>query len=313
MINGLLIYLKYELKMNPPIELRQLRYFVAVAEEMHVGRAAQRLNMTQPPLSQAIQGLEALLGANLFIRQKRGITLSAAGHALLPEARRLIRDCSALPDLVKSAALGEIGSLSLGFISTADYNLLPPVLREFRKLYPQVQLSLKEATSDVQLEALRLGQIDLGLMIPPLPDKLSEIMNYQPIMAEPLILAAPADADWLGARKRLSLTACQGQPLIIFPRAIAPAFYDAILGCFQSVGITPEIGQEAIQMQTIIGLVSAGMGIALVPQSVSNLKRPGVVYRDLIETTPQIETGVAWRKDNHSPVLQAFITLLTNV
>jgi len=298
--------------MNVPIELRQLRYFVAVAEEMHVGRAAQRLHMTQPPLSQSIQGLEALLGADLFIRQKRGITLSAAGHALLPEARRLIRDSQALPDLVKSAALGKTGTLSLGFISTADYNLLPGVLREFRKLYPQVQLSLREATSDVQLEALRLGQIDLGLMIPPIPEKLNDVLNYQPIMSEPLILAVPGDADWLGSKQRISLKACQGQPLIIFPRAIAPAFYDAILGCFQRVGITPEIGQEAIQMQTIIGLVSAGMGIALVPQSVSNLKRPGVVYCDLIEATPHIETGVAWKKDNHSPVLQAFIALLTN-
>jgi len=297
--------------MNTTIDLRQLRYFVAVAEELHVGRAAVRLNMTQPPLSQSIQGLEAQLGAQLFIRQKRGITLSAAGHVLLPEARRLIRDCEALPELVRSAALGEIGYLSLAFISTADYSLLPPLLREFRKGYPQVQLSLREATSDVQLDALRLGQIDLGLMIPPIPDKLNSILNYQTVMTEPLVLAAPADDGWLRNKKRISLSACQGQPLIIFPRAIAPAFYDAILGCFQSVGITPEIGQEAIQMQTIIGLVSAGMGIALVPQSVSNLKRPGVVYCELTEITPQIETGIAWRKDNHSPVLQAFIALLT--
>ena len=298
--------------MNAPIELRQLRYFVAVAEELHVGRAALRLNMTQPPLSQSIQGLEALLGAKLFIRQKRGITLSEAGHALLPEARRLIKECQALPELVKSAALGETGTLSLAFISTADYGLLPPVLREFRKNYPKVQLSLREATSDVQLEALRLGQIDLGLLIPPVPDKLSNILNYQTIMSEPLILAAASDAPWLKNRKHVSLTATQGQPLIIFPRAIAPAFYDAILGCFQQVGITPEIGQEAIQMQTIIGLVSAGMGIALVPQSVSNLKRPGVLYCGLTQATPQVETGIAWRKDNHSPVLQAFIALLTD-
>ena len=298
--------------MNAPIELRQLRYFVAVAEELHVGRAALRLNMTQPPLSQSIQSLEALLGAQLFIRKNRGITLSGAGQALLPEARRLIREFQALPNLVKSAAMGETGTLSLGFISTADYGLLPPVLREFRKRYPEVQLSLREATSDVQLEALRLGQIDLGLLIPPVPEKLSALINYQPIMSEPLILAIPSDAGWPGSRKRISLTRAQGQPLIIFPRTIAPAFYDAILGCFQSVGITPEIGQEAIQMQTIIGLVSAGMGIALVPQSVSNLQRPGVVYRALTQDTPQIETGIAWRKDNHSPVLQAFIALLTN-
>ncbi|MET3105294.1 DNA-binding transcriptional LysR family regulator [Oxalobacteraceae bacterium GrIS 1.18] len=293
------------------LELRQLRYFIAVAEELHVGRAAQRLNMTQPPLSQSIQGLEALLGAQLFIRQKRGITLSAAGHALLPEARRLIKESLALPDLVQSAALGESGQLSIAFISTADYSLLPPVLREFRKTKPLVKLSLREATSDVQFEALRLGQIDLGLIIPPVPDKLADLLNYQSLLSEPLILAAPSDASWLGNRKRVSLNACQGEPLIIFPRSYAPALYDSIVGCFQSAGMTPEIGQEAIQMQTIIGLVSAGMGIALVPQSVSNLKRPGVVYRDIEQTTPLIETGIAWRKDNPSPVLQAFIALIT--
>ncbi|PRC92107.1 LysR family transcriptional regulator [Solimicrobium silvestre] len=291
------------------LELRQLRYFIAVAEELHVGRAAQRLHMTQPPLSQAIQGLEAMLGADLFIRQKRGITLSAAGHALLPEARRLIKDSLALPELVRCAALGEVGHISLAFVSTADYNLLPPLLRDFRSRYPQVQISLREATSDVQLEALRLGQIDLGLMIPPIPEKLADMLNYQAILSEPLILAAPSDSTWLSNKLQVSLLECQGQPLIIFPRAIAPAFYDSILGCFQSVGITPEIGQEAIQMQTIIGLVSAGMGIALVPQSVSNLKRPGVVYRELEQITPLIETGLAWRRDNHSPVLHAFIEL----
>ncbi len=292
------------------IEIRQLRYFVAVAEEMHVGRAAQRLHMTQPPLSQSIQGLEALLGVDLFIRQKRGITLSAAGLALLPEARRLIKDSLALPELVQSAAKGELGQLSVAFVSTADYNLLPSVLRDFRKRYPQVQLSLRESTSDVQLEALRTGQIDVGLMIPPIPEKFNDLLHYQTVISEPLILAAPADLPVLGSKKPVSLLDCQGQPLIIFPRAIAPAFYDSIVGCFQQVGLTPDIGQEAIQMQTIIGLVSAGMGIALVPQSVSNLNRPGVIYRELADATPQIETGLAWRKDNHSPVLNAFIELV---
>ncbi len=293
------------------IELRQLRYFVAVAEELHVGRAAQRLNMTQPPLSQSIQGLEALLGADLFIRQKRGITLSAAGLALLPEARRLIKDSQALPELVKNAALGESGQLSIAFISMADYSLLPPVLREFRRRYPKVKLSLREATSDVQFEALRLGQIDVGFMIPPLPDKLTTVLNYRSMITESLVMAAPADANWLDKKGPVTLQAAQGQPLIIFPRSYAPALYDAIMGCFQNAGITPEIGQEAIQMQTIIGLVSAGMGIALVPQSVSNLNRPGVVYREIAQNSPQIETGLAWRNDNPSPVLQAFIALLT--
>ncbi len=292
------------------IELRQLRYFVAVAEELHVGRAALRLHMTQPPLSQAIQGLEALLGTALFLRQNRSIVLTAAGHALLPEARRLLRDSQALPELVRHAAQGESGHITIAFVSTADYSLLPPLLREFRSNYPKVQISLREATSDVQFNALSAGEIDLGIMIPPIPDKLRETLSYQAILSEPLILAAPAEANWISPGARISLQQCQGQPLIIFPRIFAPALYDAIMGCFHSVGLTPTISQEAIQMQTIIGLVSAGMGIALVPQSVSNLKRPGVVYRKLQQSTPQIETGLAWRRNNHSPVLQAFIELV---
>jgi len=294
-------------------DLRQVRYFIAVAEELHVGRAAVRLNMTQPPLSQAIQALEAALGAALFIRKKRGISLSAAGHALLPEARRLIKDAETLPKLVQSAAQGNTGQLSLAFVSSADYNLLPPLLRDFRIHYPNVQISLREATSDIQLDALRLGQIDLGILIPPIPDKLTKLLHYRPILLEPLMLAAPSDAPWLDQSHPFiaSLQDCQHQPLIIFPRVIAPAFYDTILGYFQRAGITPIIGQEAIQMQTIIGLVSAGMGIALVPQSVSNLKRPGVTYYALKEMAPHIETGIAWRQDNHSAVLQAFIALIS--
>ena len=292
------------------IELRQLRYFIAVAEELHVGRAAIRLNMTQPPLSQSIQGLEALLGTPLFIRQNRGIILSSAGAALLPEAKKLIKESQELGELVKTAARGEIGTLSLAFVSTADYNLLPPLLRDFRKYYPNVKINLQEATSDLQFESLQQGKIDAGILIPPISEKLMPQLHYENILSEPLILAAPMDAKWLGNSQKISLQACKNQPLIIFPRNIAPAFYDSIFGCFQSIGLTPEIGQEAIQMQTIISLVSAGMGIALVPQSVSNLKRSGVVYRDLLESTPQIETGLAWRRDNHSPVLRAFIELI---
>jgi DNA-binding transcriptional LysR family regulator len=285
------------------IELRQLRYFVTVAEEMHFGRAAIRLHMTQPPLSQTIQSLESMLGVQLFRRTSRSVALTPAGVALLPEAQRILQQTAALPDLMS-------GRLSLAFVSTADYSVLPPFLREFRESYPGVEIDLREATTDVQLDDLMQGRIDVGLLIPPIPDKAKLQLDYLPVLSEPLILAAPKGLKALRGKQSVALQALAELPLIIFPRRIAPAFHDAILACYRDAGLTPHIGQEAIQMQTIIGLVSAGMGIALVPQSVSNLKRPGVDYKPLANKTPLVETGLAWRRDNASPVLNAFLELL---
>ena len=292
------------------IELRQLRYFVAVAEEMHFGRAALRLHMTQPPLSQTIQALEAALGTQLFSRSKRSIALTPAGAALLPAAQRMLQQAAALPDIARRAASGASGRLSLAFVSTADYSVLPPFLREFRERYPQVEIDLREATSDVQLEELAHGRIDVGLLIPPLSDKARIELDYAAVLSEPLILAAPKGMTALRGKNTVALKTLADVPLIIFPRRIAPALHDAILACFRDAGLTPRIGQEAIQMQTIVGLVSAGMGIALVPQSVSNLKRSGVEYKALTGKTPLVETGLAWRRDNTSPVLRAFLELL---
>ncbi|MEN3367673.1 MAG: hypothetical protein V7606_4947 [Burkholderiales bacterium] len=292
------------------IELRQLRYFVAVAEERHFGRAATRLHMTQPPLSQTIQSLEAALGTLLFARTKRSVALTPAGTALLPEARRILQQAGALPDLARRAASGESGLLSLSFVSTADYSVLPPLLRDFRERYPQVQIDLREATTDVQLEDLMQGRIDAGLLIPPLTDKAKVELDYLTVLSEPLIMAVPRGLKAIRGKTAVPLEAVADIPLIIFPRRIAPAFHDAILACFRDAGLTPRIGQEAIQMQTIVGLVSAGMGIALVPQSVSNLKRPGVEYKPLTNKTLPIETGLAWRRDNLSPVLRSFLELL---
>ncbi|GIZ52018.1 LysR substrate-binding domain-containing protein [Noviherbaspirillum aridicola] len=295
------------------IELRQLRYFVAVAEENHFGRAAARLHMTQPPLSQTIQALEAELGAPLFERTRRSVALTAAGEALLPEARRILQQAAGLPDLARRAAAGESGTLTLSFVSTADYSLLPPLLREFRERYPQVRIELREATSDVQVDDLMHGRIDAGLLIPPLDEKAGAELDYLTVLSEPLVLATPQGLKGLKGMKgsrAAGLQAVAGLPLIIFPRRIAPALHDAILGCFRDAGLAPRIGQEAIQMQTIVGLVSAGMGIALVPQSVSNLQRPGVEYHPLADAGAMVDTGLAWRRDNDSPVLRTFLELL---
>jgi DNA-binding transcriptional LysR family regulator len=292
------------------IELRQLRYFATVAEELHFGRAARRLHMTQPPLSQTIMALEELLGAPLFERNRRGVALTAAGEALLPEARRLLEHAAGLAALVRRAAAGASGRLSLAFVSSADYSVLPPTLRAYRAEFPQVEITLKEATSDLQLEDLLAGRVDAGLLIPPLPDRARQELDYLPVLSEPLVLAAPAGLTALRGAKAADLRRLAGIPLIIFPRHISPGLYDAILSVFRAAGVSAELGQEAIQMQTIVSLVSAGMGLALVPQSVSNLRRPGVEYLPLVQSTPLVETGLAWRRDNASPVLRGFLELM---
>jgi DNA-binding transcriptional LysR family regulator len=292
------------------IETRHLRYFITVAEELHFGRAALRLHMTQPPLSQAIIGFEALLGTPLFTRSRRSVALTPAGLALLPEARRLLAQIEGLPGQARRAANGSAGKLSLAFVSSADYSILPPFLRQFRERYPQVEIDLREATTDMQLADLLAGRIDVGLLIPPLPDKAMRDLDYCAVLTEPLVLAAPTGLAALKGRKSLPLRQLPDLPLLIFPRRIAPAFYDAILGCLREAGIAARISQEAIQMQTIVSLVSAGMGIALVPQSVSNLKRTGVQYLPLTGHKLTVETGLAWRRDNGSPVLRGFLDLL---
>lgn len=300
-------------------DLRQWRYFVAVADERHFGRAAERLSMTQPPLSQAIRALEDALGVALFARTKRSVELTAVGAALLPDVRRLIAAADALPPLAQSLARGEAGSLALAFVSTADYGLLPQLLREFGARYPHVRLQLAEATSDVQIEELVAGRIDAGLVIPPVPPRHAASLSYLPVLREPLVVAMPAEAaDAAEAAEAADAAAdapvriadITSLPLVIFPRRLAPGFYDIITGCYGAAGVTPRIGQEAIQMQTIVSLVSAGMGVALVPQSLRNLRRTGVVYRALADPAPVVETGLVWRTDDVSPVLAGFIDVV---
>lgn len=298
------------------MDLRQLRYFVTVAEELHFGRAARRLTMTQPPLSQQIQALEEEIGVQLFARTRRSVALTPAGQQWLPEVRRVLADAAALPGLAQRLARGEAGTLSLAFVSTADYGILPDLLRRFRARHPKVQLQLREATSDIQLEALMEGSIDAGLVIRPQLPAMPHGVSYLPLVREPLVLAVPE--GWRAQARQgeetvgVSLRDAAHEPLIIFPRRSAPAFYDIITGCYAREGLTPVIAQEAIQMQTIVSLVSAGMGVALVPASLCNLRRTGVSYLPLRDAGPDIETGLVWREagaGSVSPVLRSFIEI----
>jgi DNA-binding transcriptional LysR family regulator len=269
--------------------------------------------MTQPPLSQQIRALEEELGVTLFHRTQRSVALTPVGARWLVEVRRVLAEAAALPALAQRLARGEVGSLSLAFVSTADYGILPAVLRHFRDARPDVQLQLREATSDVQIEALLADEVDAGVVIAHHAGSVPGELDYRPLVRERLVLAVPASraAQWgVAPGQPIALADAAAEPLIIFPRRSAPALYDIITGYHAAHGggdTATRIGQEAIQMQTIVSLVSAEMGVALVPASLCNLQRTGVVYLELAAPSPFIETGLVWRRDAASPVLPWFV------
>lgn len=292
------------------MDLRHLRYFIAVGENLHFGRAAEQLHISQPPLTRQIQQLEEELGVALFVRTNRRVELTAAGQQLLGEARPLLAQFEALKHQVSESAAGRLGKLAIGFISVADYHVLPPLLREFQSRYPNVTLNLREATTDLQLDALRNGEIDIGIVLAPLTDA---SLQFQPLFQEELVAVLPYSDEENSAPSRakvMSVRALAEQPFVMFPRHSAPGLYDAIVETCARAGFTPRIAQEAIQMQTIISLVSVGMGVALVPASLTNLGRAGVTYRPLKEKSPLVTTGLAWKNSNSSPTLRAFLDLV---
>jgi DNA-binding transcriptional LysR family regulator len=285
--------------LTPPlIELRLWRQFLAVAQELHFSRAALCLNMTQPPLTQAIAQLEAALGLKLFERTKRSVQLTPAGAALVPQARELLARARALSVQARATAAGEVGQLRLAFVSTVGFAFLPQWVRTFRESAPGVQLELIEATGDVQVQALARGEIDAGLMLHA-PGFAPAGLARLSIDTEPLVMALP-EPHRLAAQARPDLLDVLAEPLVIFPRRILPSLHDAILGLYHAAGCLPWVAQEAIQMQTIVNLVSAGLGVAWVPESVRQFQRPGVVYRSVMagagQAVPACETSLVWNE-----------------
>lgn len=294
------------------MDIRQYRHFAAVAETLHFGRAAERLGMTQPPLSQSIMALEKELGAPLFARTKRSVRLTPLGEQWLPHVREALAAVDALPTTARRLRDGQTGFLSLSFVSTADYSVLPDLVRRYAEAFPDVEIRLAEATSDVQIPALIAGERHAGIIIPPPGRALPEPLAYRRLLREPLVAAVPAawiDEGLIQSRTKISDAEVLSSPLILFPRQVAPAFHDLVTGHYTALGGAPRIIQEAIQMQTIISLVSGGLGIALVPASLRNLARAGVAYLDLGHP-PALETGLAWRRDDEAATLKSLLRLL---
>jgi DNA-binding transcriptional LysR family regulator len=297
-------------------DLRQLRQFAVLAEECHFGRAAARLAMTQPPLTQAIQRLETALGARLFERTQRRVALSPAGEALLPLARKLLDGADALAPAVRAAAAGLSGQLRLAFVSSVTYGPLPAWLSGFRAAYPDVALSLREATLDVQLELFAAGEIDAGFVLHA-PGAAPPGFEHVRVIDEALVMALPqGHAAWAaltegaaGTMPRLRWRAVRAEPLVIFPRQIAPSLYDALVAAYHAGGETMRVAQQAIQMQTIVNLVSGGMGVAWVPESLTHLQRAGVRYARVTGLRGQplrCETSLVWR-GGAAPVVGRFV------
>lgn len=297
------------------IELRLWHQFATLAEELHFGRAATRLHMTQPPLTQAIAQLARLLGVRLFDRTKRSVALTATGQALLPEVLELLARARALPAHARAAEAGELGRLRLAFVSTVGFALLPQWVRGFRERFTQVRVELTEATGDVQVQAFARGEIDAGFMLHATgfaPTGLARCLIAQ----EPLVMALP-EGHALVSAPRLELDAVLAEPLVIFPRHIVPSLFDAIFALYHAAGRSPQVAQEAIQMQTIVNLVSAGLGVAWVPQSVRQFQRPGVVYRALepqkgskkhkTPDVPGCETSLVWHAESTNASLERFV------
>ncbi len=297
---------------EPWIELRLWRQFVTVAEELHFGRAAQRLHMTQPPLTQAIAQLERSLGVMLFARTKRSVQITPQGRVLLPQAQALLQQAKAVVLDARALAGGESGRLRLAFVSTVGFSILPPWVMAFRQEFPGVRLDLVEATGDVQLQQLNSDGIDAGFILHASGFAVPGLQRLT-VAQEPLVLALP-ESHPLALRKSLHLQEVWAQPLVSFPRRIVPSLYDAIFGLYQAAGQLPVVAQEAIQMQTIVNLVSAGLGVAWVPASVQHFQRSGVVYRQVQGAgrgseriaVPACETSLVWQRS--SPALDRFMS-----
>jgi DNA-binding transcriptional LysR family regulator len=289
-----------------PMELRQLQSFVVVAEELNVGRAAVRLHLTQPSLSRQIAALERDLGVELFARVKKRFVLTAAGTAFLDDARDLLRRADDAVLTAQRTQRGEVGKLRLRFVQSATFEALPRLLGAFRTAYPEVVLDLETMTTINQTAALRDGRIDVGLLRFPYdePGLLSKVVSE-----DPLVAALPAKHP-LAKRRRIGLKDLAADEFVLYTRASGPSVHDVIVGYCQAAGFTPRISQQGADVQTIVSLVAAGLGVSLLIAPTPPIDPAAVVYRELSDDLPPWQLSVAWSPANRSPVLRQFLRQL---
>lgn len=289
------------------MELRYLRYFVAVAEELSFTKAAARLNMAQPPLSQQIRKLEVHLGVTLLRRSKRRVELTEAGRVFLRQGYQAIQAIEQGVLLAKRADRGEIGRLAIGILVYISYTLIPPILREFRSKYPGVHVELRFLTNALQIAALQSGQVDVCFVRPPIdnPDIASKLISR-----ERFVLAMPATHP-LAVKNAVSIKQLKNDPFIMYVRDLGPTFYSSLYQFCATAGFSPNVALEVSQINAALGLVGSGIGVALVPESMNQLRFDNVVYRPLVERAPNVDVLLAWQAGHPSELLQSFIQIST--
>lgn len=285
------------------MELRHLRYFVAVAEELHFSRAAARLHIAQPPLSQQIKHLETELHAQLFRRTKRHVELTEAGKCFLEEARKTLAQADHAARVARQTAKGEGGQVQIGFIDSALYGFLPRLLRAFRARNPQIEVVLRELTSGQQVEALKSSEIQLGVLR---PTPGGPQVAFHEIGRERLLVAMPL-GHRLMAFDVVPVRELEHEGWVHFSRLLAPGLHDLMIGMCRKAGFTPRVVQEGHEGHTIVGLVGAGLGIAVVAESLTHWGGRDVVYRALDAPTTWLPMCVAWRRQERSPAALALV------
>lgn len=282
------------------MELRRIQYFVAVAEECHFGRAALRLQMAQPPLSQQIKQLEAEMGVTLLIRSTRKVELTLAGERFLERARQILASVDEAVEEAGRVAEGLLGTLSIGFTGSATYDLLPSLARVLRAELPGIDLDLRgEMLTPDQVTALLDGTLDLGFLRPPVQ---SPEIDVRVLRREPLIAVLP-ESHALAGRTKVKLADLSDEPFITYPSHNRSVVYQAVLDACQRSGFTPARVHEVGETSTLVSFVAAGLGVALVPASVQHLKITGANYLPLAGNTEEVELAVATRTDDRSPLV----------
>ena len=291
------------------MELRQVRYFVAVAEELHFGRAAHRVHVAQPALSKQVMNLEHELGALLLARRGRKVELTEAGRVFLERARAILEGVAEAQLAVARAGSGETGRLTVGFTGMSLYGAAPRIVKAFGERYPGVDLALREMGTPAMAEALLGKRVDVGFLHPPLWEEVGEQLAVEGMTSEPLIAALPEGHELCGLHE-VPLDRLAEERFVIVPRDEGPELHERITGTCRASGLSPSVAnRNAPSQTTALGLVAAGVGVSLVWGCMRNLGRSGVVYRPLAGRTPRLETSLAWRTDDPSPVLAEFLAL----
>jgi DNA-binding transcriptional LysR family regulator len=292
---------------RPELGLQQLHAFAVLAEELHFGRAAARLGIAQPPLSQQIRRLEAKVGYPLFTRDP--VALTPAGQELRPAARRALDEVAAGLDTARRTGSGAAGRIRIGFAASLALTVLPGLLRAYRDRYPEVDIEIREMTTAPQLTALHAHEIDVGLLREP-PDEPGLVTEA--ILAEEFVAVLPSSHP-RAAQPVVPVRALAGEPFVLLPRSAGPTLHDQILGLCRAEGFEPRLGQQAVEWQTVCALVEAGLGVSIAPASIRRIRLTGVAYRRIEPGTARTTVALAWRQGDQNPLVARFRQEATNL